>query len=87
MEELYIRKETSSLGTLIIKPVDKQLAKQMILENHYSHKWNEGGFGKFNYGIYREENPNTCLGVAVYGLMKNPKAKIFTHPNPQAWMV
>ena len=25
-----------------------------------------------------------CLGVAVYGYMKNPKARLFTHPNPKA---
>lgn len=80
-----IRKETS-LGVLVIKPVEKELAKQMIIENHYSHKWNAGGFGKYNYGIFLEENPDECLGVAVYGYMKNPNAKIFTHPNPSAWM-
>lgn len=80
-----ICKETS-LGVLIIKPVGKELAKQMIIENHYSHKWNDGGFGKYNYGIFKEENPDHCYGVAVYGYMKNPKAKLFTHPNPDAWM-
>lgn len=80
-----IRKETS-LGILIIKPVSKELAKQMIIENHYSHKWNEGGFGKFNYGVFKENDPTKCLGVAVYGYMKNPNAKIFDHPNPLAWM-
>lgn len=81
-----IRKETKNLGVLLIKPVEKALAKEMIIKNHYSHKWNEGGFGKYNYGIFREENPDVCLGVAVYGYMKNCKAKIFTHPNPNAWM-
>lgn len=81
-----IRKETKTLGTLIIKPVDKQEAKDLIIKNHYSHKWNDGGFGKFNYGIYKEEKPEQCLGVAVYGYMKNPKARLFTHPNPKAWM-
>lgn len=84
MEQL-VRKETS-LGVLIIKPVSKSIARQMIIENHYSHKWNEGGFGKYNYGIFREETPGQCLGVAVYGYMKNPNAKIFTHPAPNAWM-
>lgn len=81
-----IRKETKNLGTLIIKPVEKALAKEMIIKNHYSHKWNEGGFGKYNYGIFREEQADECLGVAVYGYMKNPNANIFTHPNPRAWM-
>lgn len=41
--EIY--KETSSLGRLLIKPVDKATAKEMIVKNHYSHKWNDGGFG------------------------------------------
>lgn len=83
---MEIRKETKNLGNLIIKPVDKQTAKEMIIQNHYSHKWNDGGFGKYNFGIFREEKPDECLGVAVYGWMKNPKAKIFTHPNPNAWI-
>lgn len=79
-------KETSTLGRLLIKPVDKALAKEMIVRNHYSHKWNDGGFGVFNFGIFRADEPDRCLGVAVYGYMKNPKARIFTHPNPNAWM-
>lgn len=83
---MQVLKETSALGRLIIKPVDKALAKDLIVANHYSHKWNEGGFGKYNFGIFRAEAPDDCLGVAVYGYMKNPKAKLFTHPNPNAWM-
>lgn len=81
-----IRKVTKNHGVLIIKPIDKELAKNIILENHYSHKWNDGGFGKYNYGIHRETEPERCLGVAVYGYMKNSAAKIFTHPSPNAWM-
>lgn len=83
---LEVYKETSSLGRLLIKPVDKALAKEMIVKNHYSHKWNDGGFGVFNFGIFHADEPDRCLGVAVYGYMKNPKARIFTHPNPKAWM-
>lgn len=83
---MEIRKSTKNLGDLVIKPVEKQLAKEMIIKNHYSHKWNDGGFGKHNYGIFRADAPDVCLGVAVYGYMKNPRAKIFTHPNPDAWM-
>ena len=82
-----IVKKTSSLGTLLIRPVEKPLAKEMIIRNHYSHKWNEGGFGVYNFGIYRLDDPDNCLGVAVYGYMKNCKAKIFTHPNPRGWMI
>jgi hypothetical protein len=83
---MVIRKETKNLGNVLIKAVDKALAKEVIVKNHYSHKWLDSGFGRFNYGIFREEKPDDCLGVAVYGLMKNPKARIFTHPNSKAWM-
>lgn len=85
MEECIIKK-TSSLGTIIIKEVPKKVAKELIVANHYSHKWLDSSFGKFNYGIFREEEPDRCLGVAAYGYMKNSKARIFTHPNPEAWM-
>jgi hypothetical protein len=82
---MTIRKETKNLGNILIKPVAKHVAKELIIKNHYSHKWNVG-FGKYNYGIFKEENPDECLGVAAYGYMKNPDAKIFIHPNPNGWM-
>lgn len=81
-----VLKNSSSLGSLIIKAVPKTLAREMIVKNHYSHKWHHSGFGKYNFGIFRADNLDECLGVAVYGLMKNPKSRIFTHPNPDAWM-
>lgn len=84
--QLEVIKATSTLGRLLIKPVDKAKAKEMIVKNHYSHKWNDGGFGVYNFGIFHADEPQRCLGVAVYGYMKNPRAKIFTHPNPKAWM-
>ena len=80
-----IRKETKNLGIILIKPIEKELAREMIIQHHYSHKWNVG-FGKYSYGIFLEDQPNECLGVAAYGYMKNLNAQIFTHPNPQAWM-
>ncbi|WP_283391963.1 hypothetical protein [Millionella massiliensis] len=79
-------KHSRSLGQLIIKPVPKELAKKMIIEHHYSHKWNNGGFGKYNFGIFQAENLEQCLGVAVYGYMKNCRAHTFIHPNPEGWM-
>lgn len=42
----------------------------MIIEHHYSHKWNDN-FGIINFGIFNE-NSEKCLGVAVFGRMKNP---------------
>lgn len=38
-------KKTTTLGNLTIKSVSKALAKEMIVKNHYSHKWNDGGLG------------------------------------------
>ena len=83
---MIIRKETKNLGNILIKPIEKDLAKELIIKNHYSRKWNAPSFGKFNYGIFKEEKPDICLGVASYGYMKNCKANIFMHPNPPAWM-
>lgn len=85
-EKLFVLKQTSSLGDLLIKPVAKELARQMVIEHHYSHKWNFGGFGVFNFGIFRADESDKCLGVAVYGYMKNMNAKLFHHPNPKAWI-
>ena len=79
--------ETKNLGKLIIKQIDKQTAKDLIIKNHYSHKWNDGGFGVFNFGIFDYSAPTKCLGCAVYGYMKNLKAKLFIHSNPDAWMI
>lgn len=84
--ELRIIKSTSSLGELVIKPIEKKLAKELIVANHYSHKWNDGGFGKYNFGIFRKDQEDKCLGVAVYGYVKALNAKLFEHPNEKAWM-
>ena len=75
IDGLAIVKETSTLGKLIIKGVPKEEAKRMIVENHYSHKWNEGGFGKYNFGVFRAEEPDKCLGVAVYGYAGEERRK------------
>uniref|UniRef100_UPI0039A515B1 Mom family adenine methylcarbamoylation protein n=1 Tax=Ornithobacterium rhinotracheale TaxID=28251 RepID=UPI0039A515B1 len=81
--------QSSTMGNLVIKRVSKKKAKELIVENHYSHKWNNASFGLGNYGIFREgrEDESECLGVAVYGYMKNVKAKIYTHPDPKATML
>ena len=65
MEECIIKK-TSSLGTIIIKEVPKKVAKELIVANHYSHKWLDSSFGKFNYGIFREEEPDGGCGLWIY---------------------
>ena len=66
---MEVIKCTKSLGTLVIRPVAKTLAKSIIIENHYSHKWNDS-FGIINFGIFRQ-NSDKCLGVAVFGRMMN----------------
>lgn len=60
-------------GRLVIKEVDRILAKKIIVENHYSNKWNSS-FGTFNVGIFKEDDPDNCLGVAVFGNLMNPQS-------------
>ena len=80
---MEIIKNTKNNGQLTIKQIDKNIAKDMIIKNHYSHKWNTP-FGLYNFGVFRD---NQLLGVASYGYMMNPKAKIFTSNNPNGWMI
>lgn len=56
--------------TLIFKEVDYETAKEMIIANHYSHKWNTA-FGKINIGVFINER---LLGVASFGNLMNPKS-------------
>lgn len=56
MSTLEIRKQTAHMGMLIIRPVSKTLAKDLIIRNHYSHKWNTP-FGLYNFGIFKETAP------------------------------
>lgn len=89
MNKMEIKINSKNLGILVIKKISKQKAKELIICNHYSKKWNDGGFGVHNFGLFQEgkEHEDDCLGVASYGYMKIPKAKLFTHPNPNAWMI
>ncbi len=83
-----IRKKTSHMGTLVIKPVSKMTARELIVQHHYSHKW-LASFGIHNYGIFRdqEEDEAQCLGVASYGYMKTPKAHVIESSVPGGWMI
>lgn len=67
---MEIVKHSKNLGTLTFKEIPKEVAKPMIIENHYSHKWGTQ-FGYFNVGVFKE---GRLLGCAVYGYMKNCKA-------------
>jgi len=53
------------MGVLVIRPVPKDVARELVIKGHYSHKW-LASFGIHNFGIFREgaEADEECLGVA-----------------------
>jgi hypothetical protein len=59
-----------SFENLTVKTVDSQVAKQMMLEKHYAHKWNEA-FGIVNVGVFEDKK---LLGMASFGNSMNPKS-------------
>ena len=67
---MRIVKETKGLGVLTFQEVGYNTAKEMIMKNHYSKKWN-AAFGTFNVGVYKE---GVLKGVAVYGNLMNTKS-------------
>ena len=70
---MIIEFNSKSLGDLLIREIDKKIAKEIIINNHYSKKWNNN-FGVINVGVFKKENPEVCLGVASFGNPMNPKA-------------
>jgi len=56
--------------TLVFKEISYETTKDMIIKNHYSHKWNTS-FGKVNVGVFNE---GILLGVASFGNLMNPKS-------------
>lgn len=69
-ENIAIIKNTKNNGELCIKEISYSVAKKMMLEKHYSKKWNNA-FGKINIGIYRN---GELLGAAVFGNLMNTKS-------------
>lgn len=65
-----ITKISKNLGTLVMRKIEFQVAKDMIVKNHYSKKWNTS-FGKINIGMFKE---NKLLGVTVFGNLMNTKS-------------
>lgn len=59
------------MGTLVFKEIDRQIAKEMIVKNHYSHKWNDGPFGRVNIGVFKD---GRLLGVAAFGCLMQPNS-------------
>lgn len=86
--ELTIRKRTKHMGVLVIRPIEKDTAKRLVIAGHYSHKW-AAQFGLYSFGIFREgaEREEDCLGVAAFGYMKTPKARIFESAVEGGWMI
>ena len=68
-----VYKDSDVMGTLVFKEVDKNLAKDLVIKNHYSHKW-ASNFGVVNVGVFRQSDLATCLGVASFGWMMFPRA-------------
>lgn len=88
MDDVYvIRKQTSSLGLLVVRSVSKETARRLVVSGHYSHSW-RSNFGRFCFGLFRAgaEREEDCLGVAVFGCMKAPRARIFECDVPGGWM-
>lgn len=78
---MIVEKNSKNLGNLVMKEVDYELAKEMIIKNHYSHKWN-GYFGKINVGVFKDDR---LLGVASFGSMMNSGAyKNITDYGPES---
>lgn len=65
---MEITKKSKINGTLLIKEIPYEIAKKMMIQNHYSKKWNTG-FGKINTGIFKD---GKLLGSAVFGNLMNP---------------
>jgi hypothetical protein len=68
--EFAIKKHSTVNGDLVIDIIDIELAKKMIVENHYSKKWNTA-FGIINIGIFKDDK---LLGCAVFGNLMNPQS-------------
>lgn len=77
--DMEIVKESKNNGTLVMKEVSWEDARTMIIENHYSHTWNNQHHGKINIGIFRD---GEFLGVAAFGYPMNPKAKLYREISP-----
>jgi len=44
-----------------VRPIDKSIAKKLIIKNHYSHKWSSC---RYALGLIRE---NKICGIAIFG--------------------
>lgn len=63
-------RECVDTSTLTVAEIDKATAREMMIANHYSHKWNTP-FGVHNYGVFRD---GRLLGAASFGHPMNPSS-------------
>lgn len=70
MKDIELIKQTKINGELKFKEINYYLAKKIIIENHYSKKWNNS-FGKINIGIFKD---NILYGCASFGNMMNTES-------------
>jgi adenine modification enzyme len=68
---LFGKAEVIGFGTdeFYVKEMSRDLAYDMIIRNHYSHKGDSIAHNKINLGVYIE---NELLGVLQYGYAMNP---------------
>ncbi len=52
---------SNNFSDFSLKVVDKKIAKELIVQNHYSHKWSSC---RYALGLF---NNDVLIGVAVYG--------------------
>lgn len=67
---LPLSKNTKINGLLHFDLIEKQVARKMIIDNHYSHSWYHM-MGKANIGVFKD---GELLGVASYGAIKVPNS-------------
>jgi len=67
---MIIKKHSKINGDLVMKSIQYQSAKNMMMQNHYSKKWNHY-FGKINIGIFKNDK---LLGCASFGSLMNAES-------------
>lgn len=68
--EISIHRDTKNNGRIGFGLVNVDIAKEMMIKNHYSQKWNTQ-FGIINIGVYKDR---MLKGVASFGRLMNPRS-------------
>jgi hypothetical protein len=67
---MYYLEKKNGKENISFKEINKGIAKEIIIKNHYSHSWYHN-FGFVNVGVFKEDR---LLGVASFGKIKVPKS-------------